>query len=427
MDPANTKSLLQEAEKLGIYAARNGKLPEDSRIFEVVNSMGSALERGEHPSPSPLIAEITKVSNATGLTIRQLVRRETPIGQFRLWAAQLTPFLLGFMTLLLTLYLTFQSSQLHKADLALRENQDLVSERPQEKIYLAWKMYKYESVLNVKELPLAQLDNYQKLVEEAKRLYIKRTAVQLLLTDASVIRYVPEWMERAGPQWFQNLARNLNNPGTGNGDLPSTALDRSPANGSAASNPEEKGLQEAQLTPIDCSVLPVAPSDGKAKQAASSSKSDLDNYVQSFACFMQSLQIVEDGYPTDPSIYATRNKVHLLVAWLLPGLYGLLGACVFVMRDLLRDHGSSSKVGSDARIVDLLTLLLRVALGGLAGIIIGWFSVPTSPITSSVAVNISSIPFGLAFLAGFSIESLFTLLDRLNKTIGQQDEKEKKS
>ena len=140
---------------------------------------------------------------------------------------------------------------------------------------------------------------------------------------------------------------------------------------------------------------------------------------------MQSLQIVDDGYPTDPSIYATRNKVHLLVAWLLPGLYGLLGACVFVMRDLLRDH-ESIKVGGDARIVDLLTLLLRVALGGLAGIIIGWFSVPTSPITSSVAVNISSIPFGLAFLAGFSIESLFTLLDRLNKTIGQQDEKKKK-
>ena len=416
MDSTSVKSLLQEAETLGIYAARNGSLPEDSRIFEVINSIRSALERGEHPGLSPLIAEITKVSNAAGLTIKQLLRRETPMGQFRQWAAQMTPFLLGFVTLLLTLYLTFQSSQLHKADLALRENQDLVSERPQEKIYLAWKMYKYESVLNVKELPLAQLDNYQKLVDDAKRLYVKRTAVQFLLTDASVIRYVPEWLENVGPQWFRNLAKNLNDPGS--------VTDPLSVDGGMAINTDEKGLQEAKLTPIDCAEWPALPVKN-AKAATLNNKSDVDQYVQSFACFMQSLQIVDDGYPTEPSIYATRNKVHLLVAWLLPGLYGLLGACVFVMRDLLRDH-ESIKVGGDARIVDLLTLLLRVALGGLAGIIIGWFSVPTSPITSSVAVNISSIPFGLAFLAGFSIESLFTLLDRLNKTIGQQDEKKKK-
>lgn len=424
MDSTSVKSLLQEAETLGIYAARNGSLPEDSRIFEVTNSIRSALERGEHPGLSPLIAEIAKVSSAAGLTIKQLLRRETPMGQFRQWAAQMTPFLLGFVTLLLTLYLTFQSSQLHKADLALRENQDLVSERPQEKIYLAWKMYKYESVLNVKELPLAQLDNYQKLVDDAKRLYVKRTAVQFLLTDASVIRYVPEWLENVGPEWFRNLAKNLNSPGSVTDPLAFPTNEPLSVNGIISINTDEKGLQEAKLTPIDCAERPALPVKN-AKTATLNNKSDIDQYVQSFACFMQSLQIVDDGYPTDPSIYATRNKVHLLVAWLLPGLYGLLGACVFVMRDLLRNH-ESIKVGGDARIVDLLTLLLRVALGGLAGIIIGWFSVPTSPITSSVAVNISSIPFGLAFLAGFSIESLFTLLDRLNKTIGQQDEKKKK-
>jgi hypothetical protein len=67
--------------------------------------------------------------------------------------------------------------------------------------------------------------------------------------------------------------------------------------------------------------------------------------------------------------------------------------------------------------------VLRVALGALAGIIIGWFSVPNTPAASSAAISISSIPFGMAFLAGFSIESLFSWLDRLNKTIGQRDEK----
>jgi hypothetical protein len=105
---------------------------------------------------------------------------------------------------------------------------------------------------------------------------------------------------------------------------------------------------------------------------------------------------------------------------MLPGLYGLLGACVFLMRDLLRV--GLSKADGDARIVDVLSLLLRVALGGLAGIIIGWFWVPTLPTPSTSAIAVSSISFGMAFLAGFSIDSLFALLDRLIKNFRQSDE-----
>jgi hypothetical protein len=45
---------------------------------------------------------------------------------------------------------------------------------------------------------------------------------------------------------------------------------------------------------------------------------------------------------------------------------------VFLMRDLLLVN-RPGKAQGDARIVDLLSLLLRVALGGLAGIIVGWF------------------------------------------------------
>lgn len=147
-------------------------------------------------------------------------------------------------------------------------------------------------------------------------------------------------------------------------------------------------------------MLPAA----NDKPAKLESKFDLIDYMTSIDCFMRSLRITNDyDEPVDLPIYATRNKVHLLMSWLLPGLYGLLGACVYVMRDLLRGNGSS-KAGGDARIVELLSLLLRVSLGGLAGIIIGWFSVPTAPTASSAAISISSIPFGMAFLAGFSIE-----------------------
>ena len=387
MDSTRVKSLLDETEALGTYVANAGKLPEGSRIFELIDSMRLALDQGEHPPLAPLFAERNKVSSAAGVTVAQLMRRKTPLGRLRHGVALAASYLIGLMTLLLTLYLGFQSSELHKADLALREYQDLVSERLPEKIYLAWKMYYYEDVLNVKGPPLAQLDGYQKVVDDAKRLYDKRAAVERLLSESSVIRYIPELFRSAASETVSKLPED------------------------DKFKPPERNCTKTHLPPV-----------GKGKQAPPVSKLDLAEYKSNVACFMQSLGIVDYDYPVDPMIYATRSKVHLLVSWLLPGLYGLLGACVFVMRDLLHDN-VLSKVRGDARIVDLLTLLLRVALGGLAGIIIGWFSVPTSLTGSSAAISISSIPFGMAFLAGFSIESLFALLDRLNKSVGQRDEK----
>ncbi|MDB5743322.1 MAG: hypothetical protein JWR68_1637 [Polaromonas sp.] len=418
MDPTVVDTIVQEAQVLGRYAVRAGRLPENSRLFTEIESVTQARSRGENPSVAPLLAEMMSASKAARVTVAQLMRRETARGRLSHWTALATPFVVGFMTLLLTLYLAFQSSELHKADLALREYQDLVGERPQEKLYLAWKMYKYESVLNVKGPPLAQLDGYQKLVDDSRRLFAKRSAVLILLSDAQDIRYVPQIFQEHGPCWLQNLALTLNS--ARRDEFRPSACEAAPL--PAPGGPMEAGLREAPAVVIDCPVARL-PFGATSKPAKAESNFDLIDYMTSIDCFMRSLRITNDyDEPVDLPIYATRNKVHLLMSWLLPGLYGLLGACVYVMRSLL--HGSGSiKAGGDARIVEMLSLALRVSLGGLAGIIIGWFSLPTAPTASSAAISISSIPFGMAFLAGFSIESLFALLDRLNKSVGQRDEK----
>lgn len=398
MNAAGVDAILHEARLLATHALRTGALPPDSRLFEEIDSVARKRERGEYPDIAPLAVETKRVSDAAGVTVEQLARRHTPLGRWRWAAARATPFLIGFMTLLLTLYLAFQSSELHKADLALREYQGLMNERLPEKIYLAWKMYRYEDVLNSKGPPLAQLDGYQKLVDDAKRLHEKRGAVRQLLTDSSLVRYVPAVFQDHGPDWLQRFAQVVNS---------------APVNDYSAipqiSDPDPSIPCEKSATP----------SVTRVKTGTSSTRLDLDDYEHAIDCFLQSLRISDYGYPMDIYIYTTRNKVQLLVSWLLPGLYGLLGACVFVMRGLLH---SSGPAGGDARIVDLLSLLLRVSLGGLAGIIIGWFSVPSalSPTSSSIAV--SSIPFGIAFLAGYSIEGLFSLLDRLNRTLGQSQD-----
>ena len=406
MNSTRLKSLLDEAEALAIYAAREGKLPEDSRIFEVIDSMTQALQRGEEPPDAPLVTEMGKLSRAAGVTGAQLMRRETPLGWWRQLVAGFMPYLVGFLTLLLTLYLAFQSSELHRADLALREYQDLAGQRLEEKFYLAWRMYKYERVLDVKAPPLAQLDSYQKLVEDARRLNYKTSAVFGLLRDSSTIRYVPDLFTNHGWCELQKLASILNDT------TPSAAC---------GTPPPFFEINPADLSGLDNYCKAELERVANTKSVTRMVKLDPQEYLYSYGCFVRSIGITEDlsTYPKDAAIYATRNKVNLLVSWLLPYLYGLLGACVYVMRELLRGSGQSM-AGGDVRIVDLLSLTLRVALGGLAGIIVGWFSVPTG---GASAIAVSSIPFGIAFLAGYSIESLFALLDRLVKSIGQRDEK----
>ena len=426
MDSGGINGVLQEALTLASHAARTGALPANSRIFDQIEAVTGARDRGERPDIAPLVAEMVRVSAAARITVSQLMRRNSPLGRLRHGADVVTPFLIGFMTLLLTLYLAFQSSELHKADLALREYQELVTERLQEKIYLAWKMYRYERVLNLKGPALAQLDGYQKLVDDAKRLYVKRDAVQQMLLDTAVIRYVPQLFQYHGPCWLQSAARTLN--------ADSSVACRDATAGAAGAPagllPEYVPADKAsdRKAAFDCSInhSTAGTADkvsGKLSDAAApaDNRLDLDDYVQSVSCFVRSLNIAAYDEPVDRQIYATRTKVHLLVSWLLPGLYGLLGACVFVMRALLRTTGRRAGAG-DARIVDMLSLLLRVSLGGLAGIIIGWFSVPTASSAGTSAIAVSSIPFGMAFLAGYSIESLFSMLDRLNKTLGQQDD-----
>lgn len=425
MDRQAGDEILQDAFLLAQYALRSGRLPPDCTIFSLIHEIRQRRDRAagdpadaasagadEAALYARLFADIDRVACATGVTIGQLRQRKTPLGWLRLRTLRVTPYLLGFLTLLLTLYLAFQSSELHKADLALREYQDLVNERLPEKIYLAWKLFYYQRAISANVPEERQLDDYQKLVEEAQRLSEKRSAVRKLLVDASVTRYMPALFQYNGPCWLQHFAAAMNSatPGTG---VARHCLQTPPAD-TLQEAPAEPGCPKAAEAPAAPPGKPLPPIRHPT---------DVDDFSNSLACFVHSLRLTADhDAPVSPQIYATRDKANLLVSWFLPGLYGLLGACVFLMRDLLRVNGQHGPQG-DKRIVDLLSLLLRIALGGLAGIIIGWFWVPTSAGSSASPIPVSSVSFGLAFLAGFSIDMLFSLLDRVNKTIGQDGDR----
>jgi hypothetical protein len=104
-----------------------------------------------------------------------------------------------------------------------------------------------------------------------------------------------------------------------------------------------------------------------------------------------------------------------LAAYLLPALYGLLGACAFVLRqlsaDLSRDF-STLRFAHDSRV----RYSLRLNIGVLAGLAVGWFIDPTQE--GSVVANLS--PLALAFVAGYGSDLLFAVLDRIVNAFSTQ-------
>ncbi len=96
--------------------------------------------------------------------------------------------------------------------------------------------------------------------------------------------------------------------------------------------------------------------------------------------------------------------LQVLQLYLLPLLYGLLGACVYVLRMLTTEmRNLTYELESNIR------YHMRVQLGALSGLAIGWFA--SSP---GIGLSLNAVsPFALAFLAGYSVEVLFSIMDGL--------------
>ena len=94
---------------------------------------------------------------------------------------------------------------------------------------------------------------------------------------------------------------------------------------------------------------------------------------------------------------------NILGDFLLPVLYGALGTCAFVMRSLFREMVDRTFDGRRAG-----EFKVRIFLGMLSGLTLQWLVV-----RSDGAVAGGTTPAVLAFLGGYSVEMLFTALDRL--------------
>jgi hypothetical protein len=109
-----------------------------------------------------------------------------------------------------------------------------------------------------------------------------------------------------------------------------------------------------------------------------------------------------------------KEKVSLRGVWFLPFFYGLLGSALFVMRNVASVRTPS---------MGWLAVAMRISLGGVAGIVVGWFSIGSSNLIP--ATSLISLPFALAFLTGYGIDTLFNVFDRLNKVLADSTSRNK--
>jgi hypothetical protein len=113
--------------------------------------------------------------------------------------------------------------------------------------------------------------------------------------------------------------------------------------------------------------------------------------------------LVNDQLKVEVSLLNSKSTLAILSQYVLPLLYGLLGALAYILRTLSREiQNVTFTRGSEIR------YSLRWPLGMLGGVTVGLFFDPTN-LTGFAAIT----PLGLAFLAGYGVELLFTGLDRM--------------
>lgn len=120
------------------------------------------------------------------------------------------------------------------------------------------------------------------------------------------------------------------------------------------------------------------------------------------------IELQDLGIKFSANMIAAQSFIQMLQSYLLPLIYGLLGALIFVLRTLLQQVRSLTYTASRE-----IGYRLRLTLGCLAGMITGWF---LKPEMGEMALS----PMALAFLSGYSIEVLFSLLDKLIDSLRKQ-------
>lgn len=371
------------------YAARAGLLREPSvlGLLKSADDTVAASQRDFHALTQALNAVAQLIAPMTVADLRFGRDPFTPVNQTRAHRKQLG---LTFLALVVLVLIGDFMHALRQEKDALITLQQVETLKPIEKLTTLRKMAQYESPLKA---PNALYDQFHQRIDEIRAIKFK-------------IRHSREQvMEAYDLQLFPFIGRLQSLHAAG---LPAIGAVSASAQGSSesAAVPDycDKGPKGDLQLPAQWQRHP-----GWMQAAMADALNDF--------CFQIKVISPDDGDIVVSSSFSEfvaqfqsplKHKISLRSEWFLPFFYGLLGSMLFIMRNVASVRTPS---------MEWFPIFMRVALGGVAGIVVGWFSISVS--TGSEGIGTISLPFALAFLAGYGIEALFTVLDRLSRALGE--------
>ncbi|TCV85122.1 hypothetical protein [Sulfurirhabdus autotrophica] len=142
---------------------------------------------------------------------------------------------------------------------------------------------------------------------------------------------------------------------------------------------------------------------GTIEEAAKNAPEDLKLYISKNKDYLEAAQQMQTG----------AISLTIMSLYILPILYGLIGASAYVLRTLSQQIKTRTFTRASK-----IRLQLRIVLGALAGFSIAWFVGGDDSV--KIAGNTAPLtPLALAFLAGYSIELLFSAMDTLVEAFTQ--------
>ena len=373
MPRLETEELLKDARLVVEYAVRVGKLP-DENLPKAVKDLEASPTGGTAGEIASLITALNNgVQAIAPMTLVELRAGQSPFDPRNQRVTRRLQMCFCVVTILLTVMVASFTEYLHREETALKALQEIQDTHPLDKLYALRKMVRFEKVLD--QQTSINYDQYHRSIRELRELQDKLSGGYELLSKVA---------ENA--PWSFALRF---------------------FNGSEAYSVPSALAKTITSQSDECDSEAQDSLGGSTKYPAwlQGVIADLVEEI----CFARKTNLLLSLPRTSGPVYQIQTSMAALSGWVLPFLYDLLEASVFVIRDLLNPRTPT---------LGFFPTLLRVALGRIAGIIIGWFWIPTVSKTADVA-SITSVPFGLAFLTGFSIDVLFSLLDRLNKTISE--------
>lgn len=406
------------------YAAAAGLL-KDKAVLQTLKTAEDAMAADSVPNIEALSLALSDVCAAIApLTLVDLAAGRNPLSTDNQHRARWYQLILSLLAFGILIHIGYFMHSLQREQSVLAGIASIQEQRPREKLVALRKLAQYEAPLDERS---ARNDLYHERIGELITLNDRMAATYTAAVVAEGIPLFPlSSLARSVEGFVDRFAADeaSDRPPAGPAMPPADLTPPAPGDPAAAAAPPAS----AQATPPAAEAVTMA--DLTAEPALCQRRGDggfelpreaagYPNWVQlvlvdALSDFCFQLNAFGDGSDiTNQSLQslsvlpAIREKVALRVDWFLPFFFGLLGATLYVMRNV-----GSIRLPA----VALPSTLMRISLGGVAGIAIGWFSINPADGGLVPGGNVS-LPFILAFVVGYGIDALFQILDRFNRLI----------